>query len=213
MLAEGCCVPKNYAEEVECVNCNVNEFFGDTFYDNWDERAVDSIDEFRYINLKEITASEDEHNHDMLDDRLNFKLPEHRKMNDAAIDQMNLMLKFLRCICQMRSREAQSELASVVRDLVLKSLLHALERFTANTLTREIFMLFKPMLSRACMLKVRSCTLTPSYEISTMSMSKNPNKEWNVSHYRDRSIFKCSCFRMELLGIPCDRIVSSSSTS
>ncbi|RYR26694.1 hypothetical protein Ahy_B02g060985 [Arachis hypogaea] len=348
---EGCHVSENYAEEVQGVDCNVDEFFGDTFYDNLDERAVDGINELRYMNLKEITASEvrllhfwdrtvsfsfyqlyskmngfavrknkirrnvknevtqqqfvcfregfrnsgsendshrhkrkpkpetrcgclaemcvhvhvesgrwitsyfqDEHNHDMLDDRLTFMLPGHRNMNDTAIDQMNLMLKvgiktpqiyssrkiwatayirghffggfrttsrceglhsmlgkfvhsrhnfrdfieqFLRCICQMRSREAQSELASVIGDLVLQSPLHALERSA-----------FRPMLSRACTLKVRSCTLTPSCEIYTLSRSGNPNKEWNVSQYRDRSIFKCSCFRMESLGIPCDHIVA-----
>ncbi|XP_072058064.1 protein FAR1-RELATED SEQUENCE 5-like [Arachis hypogaea] len=116
--------------------------------------------------------------------------------------------QILRCICQMRLREAQSELASVVGDLVLQSPLHALERSAANTLTREIFMLFRPMLTRACTLKVCSCTLTPSCEIYTLSKSGNPNKEWNVSHYQDRSIFKCSCFRMESLGIPCDHIVA-----
>ncbi|XLT47493.1 hypothetical protein HN873_040097 [Arachis hypogaea] len=264
---EGCHVSENYAEEVQGVDCNVDEFFGDTFYDNLDERAVDGINELRYMNLKEITASEvrllhfwdrtvsfsfyqlyskmngfavrknkirrnvknevtqqqfvcfregfrnsgsendshrhkrkpkpetrcgclaemcvhvhvesgrwitsyfqDEHNHDMLDDRLTFMLPGHRNMNDTAIDQMNLMLK---------------------------SPLHALERSA-----------FRPMLSRACTLKVRSCTLTPSCEIYTLSRSGNPNKEWNVSQYRDRSIFKCSCFRMESLGIPCDHIVA-----
>ncbi|XLT68781.1 hypothetical protein HN873_025220 [Arachis hypogaea] len=106
------------------------------------------------------------------------------------------------------SREAQSELTSVVGDLVLQSPLYALARSVANTLTREIFMLFRLMLSRACTLKVRSCTLTPSCEIYTLSRSKNPNKEWNVSHYRDRSIFKCCCFRMESFGIPCDHIVA-----
>ncbi|XLR11414.1 hypothetical protein S83_039352, partial [Arachis hypogaea] len=187
---EGCHVSENYAEEVQGVDCNVDEFFGDTFYDNLDERAVDGINELRYMNLKEITASEvrllhfwdrtvsfsfyqlyskmngfavrknkirrnvknevtqqqfvcfregfrnsgsendshrhkrkpkpetrcgclaemcvhvhvesgrwitsyfqDEHNHDMLDDRLTFMLPGHRNMNDTAIDQMNLMLK------------------------------------------------------------------------------------------------------------------------
>ncbi|XLS67404.1 hypothetical protein HN51_018427, partial [Arachis hypogaea] len=275
---KGCRVSENYAEEVHGVDCNVDEFFGDTFYDNWDERAVDDFDDFGYMNLKEITASEfrllhfwdrtvafsfyqlyskmngfavrknrisrnvknevtqqqfvcfregfidpgsendshrrkrepkpetrcgylaeicvhvhvksgrsitsyfqDEHNHDMLDDILTFMLPGHRNRNDAAIDQMNLMIK---------------------------SPLYALARSVANTLTREIFMLFRLMLSRACTLKVRSCTLTPSCEIYTLSRSKNPNKEWNVSHYRDRSIFKCCCFRMESFGIPCDHIVA-----
>ncbi|XLT88968.1 hypothetical protein HN873_010721 [Arachis hypogaea] len=42
---EGCCVPKNYTKEVQGIDCNLDKFFGDTFYDNWDERLVDGIDE------------------------------------------------------------------------------------------------------------------------------------------------------------------------
>ncbi|QHO60103.1 Protein FAR1-RELATED SEQUENCE [Arachis hypogaea] len=127
---EGCCVPKNYTKEVQGIDCNLDKFFGDTFYDNWDERLVDGIDElgegFRdpgsendshrrkrepkletrcgclaemrvHAHVERgrwiISYFQDEHNHDMLDDRLTFMLIGPRKMNDAAIDQMNLMLK------------------------------------------------------------------------------------------------------------------------
>ncbi|XP_016198884.1 protein FAR1-RELATED SEQUENCE 5-like [Arachis ipaensis] len=44
--------------------------------------------------------------------------------------------QFFRCIFQMRSREAQSDLQSIVGDLVLQSPLHDLERSAANMLTR-----------------------------------------------------------------------------
>ncbi|XLT12616.1 hypothetical protein HN51_058306 [Arachis hypogaea] len=67
----------------------------------------------------------------------------------------------------MRSRECQTDMEFVVGNLVLQSPLHALERSVANILTREIFLLFRPMLTKACSLKVRSCTLTPTCEIYT----------------------------------------------
>ncbi|XLR44554.1 hypothetical protein HN51_028682 [Arachis hypogaea] len=40
------------------VELESHEYFGDNFYDNWEERAVDGIVELGCINLKEITASE-----------------------------------------------------------------------------------------------------------------------------------------------------------
>ncbi|KAL4392692.1 hypothetical protein AHAS_Ahas03G0370500 [Arachis hypogaea] len=62
---------------------------------------------------------------------------------------------------------------------------------------REIFMLFRPMLLRGCTLKVRSCTLTPSCEIYTLSreicvLASSGKAEFN--ELRDK-------FRNELLNL------------
>ncbi|RYR00286.1 hypothetical protein Ahy_B07g088404 [Arachis hypogaea] len=40
-----------------------------------------------------ISYFQDVHNHELLDDRLTFMLPEQRKMNAAALEQMNMMLR------------------------------------------------------------------------------------------------------------------------
>ncbi|XP_057739781.1 protein FAR1-RELATED SEQUENCE 5-like [Arachis stenosperma] len=112
------------------------------------------------------------------------------------------------CISQIRSREAQSDLQSIVGDLVLQSPLHDLERSAAKMLTREIFLLFRSMLLRACSLKIRSCTYTPTFEIYTLSYSRSLHKEWRTSHYPNEEIYKCSCMRLESLGIPCDHVVA-----
>ncbi|RYR19112.1 hypothetical protein Ahy_B03g063799 [Arachis hypogaea] len=96
--------------------------------------------------------------------------------------------QFMRCISQMRSREVHSDLLSVVGEPVLQSPFHDLERSAAKKLTRAIFFNFRPMLFRACTLKLM--------------------REWEVSHYADNNSFKCSCLRMESLGIPCDHIVA-----
>ncbi|XLR68516.1 hypothetical protein HN51_015568 [Arachis hypogaea] len=172
------------------VESDAHENFGDSFFDNWEERAVDGIAELGCINFKEIIAKEimmchfpdrlvaflfyslyanmnsfavrknkirrnvrnevtqqefvcfrkgsremgsvnngmrrkrepkaetrcgcetemrvhvhsesgrwitsyfqDVHNHELLDDRLTFMLPGHRKMDAAALEQMNMMLR------------------------------------------------------------------------------------------------------------------------
>ncbi|XLR44552.1 hypothetical protein S83_029212 [Arachis hypogaea] len=64
------------------------------------------------------------------------------------------------------------------------------------------------MLFRACTLKVRTHTLSQAYDIYTLSRSVNARREWQVCHYCDSNIFKCSCLWMESLGIPCDHIVA-----
>ncbi|RYR46764.1 hypothetical protein Ahy_A07g032573 [Arachis hypogaea] len=109
--------------------------------------------------------------------------------------------QFMHCISQMRSREAHSDLLSM-------SLLHDLERSATNKLTRNIFFLFRPMLSQACTLKACTCTCTPSCEVYIVSRSGKPHKEWQVFHCHGSSIFKCSCLRIESLGISCDHIVA-----
>ncbi|XLT93329.1 hypothetical protein HN873_014991 [Arachis hypogaea] len=116
--------------------------------------------------------------------------------------------QFFRCISQMRSREAFSDLQSTVGEMVLQSPLRSLERSAASVLTREIFLIFRPMLSRACTLKVRSCTFTACSDIYSLFRSGDSAREWRVSHYRNGSFFKCSCMRMETLGIPCDHIIA-----
>ncbi|XLR65249.1 hypothetical protein S83_015921 [Arachis hypogaea] len=63
------------------------------------------------------------------------------------------------------------------------------------------------MFSRACTLKVLSCTYTPTSKIYMLSRSRSLHKEWQVSYYPNKKIFKCSCLRMESLGIPCHHVI------
>ncbi|XLS57434.1 hypothetical protein HN51_007189, partial [Arachis hypogaea] len=174
----------------------IHDEFGDGFYDNWEERAIDEIADLGCMNLKEITAEEIKSLH--FPDRevafLFYNL--YAKMNGFAARS------------QMRSREAFSDLQSTVGEMVLQSPLRSLERSAASVLTREIFLIFRPMLSRACTLKVRSCTFTACSDIYSLFRSGDSAREWRVSHYRNGSFFKCSCMRMETLGIPCDHIIA-----
>ncbi|RYQ88590.1 hypothetical protein Ahy_B09g095696 isoform B [Arachis hypogaea] len=85
--------------------------------------------------------------------------------------------QFMRCISQMRSREAHSDLLSVVREPVLQSPFLDLERSAAKKLTRAIFFNFRPMLFRACTLKVRTHTWSQTSDTFTLSRSANARRE------------------------------------
>ncbi|RYR77436.1 hypothetical protein Ahy_A01g001892 [Arachis hypogaea] len=54
---------------------------------------------------------------------------------------LDFVEQFSRCISQMRSQEALSDLRSIVDEIVLQSPLRLLERPVASVLTREIFLL------------------------------------------------------------------------
>ncbi|RYR25185.1 hypothetical protein Ahy_B02g058836 [Arachis hypogaea] len=110
----------------------------------------------------------------------------------------------MRCISLRRSGKAHYDMLSVVGD----SPLHDLEMSASNKLTKEIFFIFSPMLFRTCTLKVQTHTSSQTCDIYTLSWSVNARKEWQVCRYCDSNIFKCSCLRMESLGIPCDYIVA-----
>ncbi|XLR12348.1 hypothetical protein S83_040286 [Arachis hypogaea] len=108
----------------------------------------------------------------------------------------------------MRSRKAHFDLLSVVGEPVLQSPFHDLERSATRKLTRAIFFNFRPMLFRACTLKVRTHTWSQTFDTFTLSRSGNARREWQVCHYGDSNSFKCSCLRMESFGILCDHIVA-----
>ncbi|RYR25187.1 hypothetical protein Ahy_B02g058838 [Arachis hypogaea] len=131
------------------------------------------------------------YNHKFLEDRLTCMLSGHRKMDVVIVKQMNMMLK-----------------VGIIRLLCTLSPLHDLEMSASNKLTKEIFFLFSPMLFRTCTLKVQTHALSQTCDIYTLSRSINTRKEWQVGRYCDNNIFKCSCLRMESLGIPCDHIIA-----
>jgi hypothetical protein len=65
------------------------------------------------------------------------------------------------------------------------------------------FLLFLPILKKACRLKVLGVRQTTSSYIYTVSKYCREGSEWQVSYYPASLEFKCSCLRLESLGIPC----------
>ncbi|RYR28951.1 hypothetical protein Ahy_B01g053180 [Arachis hypogaea] len=161
-----------------------------------------------------ISYFQDVHNHELLDDRLTFMLPGHRKMDAAVVEQMNMMLRVGIKTPHIYSSFKDVGNCTYKGQLLwgfsynVKSPFHDLERSAVKKLTRAIFLNFRPMLFYACTLKVRTHTWSQTSDTFTLSRSANARREWQVCHYGDSNSFKCSCLRMESLGIPCDHIVA-----
>ncbi|MCH91173.1 protein FAR1-RELATED SEQUENCE 5-like [Trifolium medium] len=108
----------------------------------------------------------------------------------------------------MRYSELEADFGSVHGDLVLETPLPLIERAAGEMYTREIFMLFQPVLRRVC-----TCTVVDSRQIVSLyfyTVMKYPKEhaEWQVSFCPTSLQFKCSCQRLESLGIVCEHVVA-----
>jgi hypothetical protein len=108
----------------------------------------------------------------------------------------------------MRYSELESDFASVHGDPVLETPLPLLERAAAELYTREVFLLFQPVLRRACTCTVIDSRKAVSYYFFTVIRYPKQNVEWQVSFCPSSLQFKCSCERLESLGIVCEHVVA-----
>lgn len=107
----------------------------------------------------------------------------------------------------MRYKEIECDYASSYGDTVLRTEHKSLERSVASLYTKSVFMLFRPMLQRACRCniekRVKRCP------IFTYIVTKYPRQDihWQVSYDEEKLTFGCSCKRLETLGIACEHII------
>jgi hypothetical protein len=77
------------------------------------------------------------------------------------VNYQNNLLEFLhqffKCLNYMRYTELEADFGSIHGDAVLETPLPLLERAAAELYTREVFLLFQPVLRRAC-----TCTVVDS---------------------------------------------------
>lgn len=102
----------------------------------------------------------------------------------------------------------EADLSSMCGVPVLQTQLEYLEMSAVSVCTREIFILFCPVLQRACTCKVicdRKTSSTFKYKVRRY---RKEGVEWNVSFSESSLVFKCSCQRFESLGIPCEHVVA-----
>lgn len=64
------------------------------------------------------------------------------------------------------------------------------------------------MLNNAHMMCVRRCRDALTYMIYAVCRNVAGSHEWHVSFYPSCYEFRCSCLRMESLGLPCEHIVA-----
>jgi hypothetical protein len=115
--------------------------------------------------------------------------------------------QFHRCLTYFCFREIEADFQSNYAKPVMQTTLRGIERSAAKQFTKEIFILFQTVLKKAMLLSV-----TEFHEMSTGYILKvvkycGDGRIWNVTYCEDPLDLRCSCLRMESLGLPCDHIV------
>ena len=125
----------------------------------------------------------------------------------SRYDLTQFLQHFERCLSYLRFKEWRADFGCEFEP-VMQTHLQQLERSASDIYTREVFFMFRPMLHRAGAMKVVFAKETLSCVIYGVSKYCKPNSLWHVSYYEEQMQFKCSCLRMESLGIPCDHIIA-----
>ncbi|KAJ1400084.1 Zinc finger, PMZ-type [Sesbania bispinosa] len=112
-----------------------------------------------------------------------------------------------RCLLQMRFREVESDFDSIHGEQELQTQLRSLEMAAAKVYTKEILFMFRQVVQSASRVRVTGEKRIGSGFIYFVSKYRRADKEWHVTFWPSNIEFKCSCQRMESLGIPCDHIV------
>ena len=120
---------------------------------------------------------------------------------------VDFLQQFFRWLNHLRYKEIECDYASSYGETVHQTEHKSLERSAASLYTRSVFMLFRPMLQRACRCKIEK--RVKSGPIFTYIVTKYPrqNIRWQVSFDQDKLTFGCSCKRLETLGIACEHII------
>ncbi|XP_015934308.1 protein FAR1-RELATED SEQUENCE 9-like [Arachis duranensis] len=119
----------------------------------------------------------------------------------------NFVEHFQRCVAHLRSKEFNADYESTRGVPVMQTCIELLERFAAEVYTHEIFLLFRPFLSRAGSMRVLN--IENNDDCSKYIVCKHGRSDflWTVEFRQEEMIFMCSCLRMELFEIPCKHIV------
>jgi hypothetical protein len=108
----------------------------------------------------------------------------------------------------MRYSELEADFGSVHGDPVLETPLPLIEKAAGEVYTREVFLLFQPVLRRACTCTVVESRQAVSQYLYTVMKYPKEHVEWQVSFCPSNLQFKCSCERLESLGIVCEHVVA-----
>ncbi|XP_020205881.1 protein FAR1-RELATED SEQUENCE 5, partial [Cajanus cajan] len=127
----------------------------------------------------------------------------HPKINLTVFVQ-----QFNRLVSYMRYREVEADFASIHGDPILETDFHNLELSGAKCYTKEIFKLFRDQLHSSSLMRVIGCKQTFGCCIYIVRKYEISHKQWHVSYESTPCDLKCSCLRMESVGIPCDHILA-----
>ncbi|KAJ1378729.1 Zinc finger, PMZ-type [Sesbania bispinosa] len=114
---------------------------------------------------------------------------------------------FFQYLAYTRQKELEADFESINGDPVLQTPFDDIEASAAKLYSRKVFMKFRVVLWRACKLKVSGCERTPNCHIYIVTNRSRCGREWHMSYVAQNEEVKCSCQRMESMGIPCEHIV------
>ncbi|KAJ1415417.1 Zinc finger, PMZ-type [Sesbania bispinosa] len=109
--------------------------------------------------------------------------------------------------CILRQRELEADFESIVGEPVLVTPFEDIERCTTRIYTRKVFLIFRSVLEKSSNVKVVSCEQTPNCWIYIVCKRAFPTHQWYVSLVHPGVELKCSCLRMESMGIPCEHAI------
>ncbi|CAJ2664161.1 protein FAR1-RELATED SEQUENCE 5-like [Trifolium pratense] len=114
---------------------------------------------------------------------------------------------FNQCIEYLRYKELEADYLSMHGERVTQTEFHLLEKNASKVYTKNVFFLFRTIMQKSSAVKVVGCKQTASCFIYIVNKYCRSDSEWHVSYWPVSMEIKCSCLRMESIGIPCDHIV------
>ncbi|KAG5054317.1 hypothetical protein JHK85_006827 [Glycine max] len=115
--------------------------------------------------------------------------------------------QFQRCLTYFRHREMVEGYFSNYGNVELETNLQSLEKSTGTILTKKLFFLHRSTIAKIVKLRVLDCKEMATFCIYIV-VKYHSEFVWCVCYYPLSIEFKCSCLRMESMGLPCDHNVS-----
>ncbi|XP_057760145.1 protein FAR1-RELATED SEQUENCE 5-like [Arachis stenosperma] len=125
----------------------------------------------------------------------------------SPYDLTSFVEHFQRCVAHLRFKEFNADYESTHGVPVMQTCIELLERYAAELYTHEIFLFFRPFLSRAGSMQVLNIENNDDCIKYIMCKHGRPDFMWTVDFCQEEMIFMCTCLRMESFGIPCEHIM------
>ncbi|RYQ87549.1 hypothetical protein Ahy_B09g095062 [Arachis hypogaea] len=125
----------------------------------------------------------------------------------SRYDLTSFVEHFQRCVAHMRFNKFSADYESTRGVPVMQTCIELLERYAAELYTHEIFLFFRPFLSRAGSMRVLNIDNNDDCIKYIVCKHGRPDFTWTVDFRQEEMIFMCTCLRMESFGIPCEHIV------
>lgn len=129
------------------------------------------------------------------------------KFVHSRITLADFVQQFHRCLTYFRFREVEADFESDYGEAVVQTSLQSLERSASKQFTKEIMTMFREVLSKAALTRIDDTHEMSMYTIYLVSRYCGSGNVRYVSFCRSPIEAKCSCLRMESVGIPCEHII------